>query len=76
MMAKEKTPKYQQTFTLTKDEYKDYHDRHNGSLYDIAPSRNGESYTVLFYTDQTYKEIRELLEKQYTFKKKQEQLWY
>ena len=68
-MAKEKTPKYQQTFTLTKDEYKDYHDRHNGSLYDIAPSRNGESYTVLFYTDQTYKEIRELLEKQYTFQK-------
>ena len=49
------------------DDIQDYDDKHNGSLYDIAPSKNGECYTAIFYTDQTFKEITELLGQEYTF---------
>ncbi|MEW8547327.1 MAG: hypothetical protein AB2693_27785 [Candidatus Thiodiazotropha sp.] len=67
-MAKQKTPRYQDSFSLDgEDDVHDYQDKHNGSLYDIAPSRTGESYTVLFYTDQTYSEMSKLLEGRYQF---------
>ena len=49
------------------DDIRDYDDKHNGSLYDIAPSNNGECFTAIFYTDQTFKEITELLEHEYKF---------
>ena len=49
------------------DDIRDYDDKHNGSLYDIAPSNNGECFTAIFYTDQTFKEITELLEQEYKF---------
>ena len=66
-MAK-KTPRVQETFHLANEEsFKDYHDKLNGQLYDISASRSGESCTVLFYTEQTYIEMKELLQAQYQF---------
>ena len=66
-MAK-KTPRVHETFHLANEEsFKDYHDNLNGQLYDISASRSGESYTVLFYTQQTHNEMKELLQDQYQF---------
>ena len=49
------------------DDIRDYDNKHNGSLYDIASSNNGDCFTAIFYTDQTFKEITELLEHEYKF---------
>ena len=66
-MAK-KTPRVQESFHLPNEEgVKDYQDKLNGQLYDISLSRTGESYTVLFYTEETHNEMRELLQAQYKF---------
>lgn len=56
-MAKERKPSCPDSEDLTGECDMEYYDVHNGSLYDIAPSKKGESYTVIFYTDQTNREI-------------------
>ena len=59
-----------ETFHLANEEsFTDYHDNLNGQLYDTSASRSGESYTVLFYTQQTHNEMKELLQDQYQFQK-------
>lgn len=67
-MAKKTPARVQEIFHLANEEdFKDYQDKLHGQLYDISPSRSGESYTCLIYTEQTYNEIKELLQAQYQF---------
>lgn len=48
-------------------EAEDYNDVLDGSLYDIFPSKKADSFTVIFYTDQTFTEINEFLHGMYQF---------
>ena len=64
------------TFHLANEEsFKDYHDNLNGQLYDISASRSGETYTVLFFTQQTHNEMKNYFRINTSFKQKKQQLW-
>ena len=45
-----------------------YQDDNNGVLYNLVNSKNIDSFTVTFFNEQTFKEITEILNAEYTFK--------
>ena len=46
----------------------DYQDDNNGILYSLAPSKSFDSFNVTVFKEQTFKEITQLLNVEYTFK--------
>ena len=46
----------------------DYQDDNTGVLYSLAPSKSFDSFTVTVFKEQTFKEITQLLNAEYTFK--------
>lgn len=49
------------------EEVKDYNDPYDGKLYDMSTSKQGDTYTVTFYLQETFREMSTFLEHIYEF---------